>query len=335
MTEESTPQQASSLQPPSHVHGLLERLVASPSKIAPERVEELKVLVEKHGIEIHVSDKGETSFEMGAMFGRVFTSMRIYHHLWSTALLFAALYIERHIAENAGKAEIDLNTPDIEKVWANYLISCKCLKDNSNYPLPPNAVEITPRADYIVLADELFLGMVAFCLLHEIAHLESGDSKTDEEGAPLNKIDPLQMEFAADKWAYDWILTRWSQSSTDPKVFVKRTLGIIFSLAMMDEFRHHLDHAYASSHPNACDRLLQFFNDYYEGQIRANEWGATCFTATFVGLQAISIMNNYVLPTEGFSDPISFLKLAKGVMPQLAAEAKARKAEYEAQTATG
>jgi hypothetical protein len=332
MTLENSPRQVTPREPPSHVHGLLERLAASPSKIAPERVAELKALVQKHGIELQVKDGGETSFEMGAMFGLVFTPMRVYHHLWSAALYFAALYIERETANNAGKTEIDLNPLDIETVWGNYLLSCECLKDNSSYPLPPNATEITPRQDYIALADELFLRMVAFCLLHEIAHLESGDSKTDEGGAPLNQIEPHQMEFAADKWAYDWILTRWSESSTDPRDFIKRTLGIIFTLAMMDEFRHHLDHTYASSHPGACDRLLQFFNDY-KAQIDANEWGATCLTAAFIGLQAIAIMNKYILPTVGFSDPISFLNLAKVEMPRLAAAAKARRPQYEAEEA--
>lgn len=332
MTSHSSSKQTTPQAPPSHVHSLLESLAASPTKIAPERVEELKALVEKHGIELMVKDNGETSFEMGAMYSRVFTPMRVYHHLWSTALYFAALYIERGAAAHAGKAEVDLNTPDIEKVWGNYLLSCECLKKNTDYPLPPNATEITPRRDYIALADELFLSMVAFCLLHEIAHLESGDSKTDEEGAPLNKNTPLQIEFAADKWAYDWILASWIQFSIDQKVFVKRTLGIIFSLAMMDEFRHHHDHTFASSHPGACDRLLQFFSDY-KHQIDANEFGSTCFTAAFIGLQAIAVMNNYVLPTEGYSDPISFLKFAKEEMPRLSAEAEARRAQYDAEEA--
>ena len=243
------------------------------------------------------------------------------------------MYTERHAAEENGKADVDLRTPDIKKIYGNYLLSCKCLTENSIYPIPPNTSDITPRTDYIALADELFLGMVAFCLLHEIAHLESGDSITDEEGAPLNNIEPHQMEFAADKWAYDWILTLWRQSSADPKVFVKRTLGIIFSLSMMDEFRHHQNRALASSHPQACDRLIQFFNDYGE-QIHENEWGYTCFSAVFVGLQAIAIKNGYVLPTEGFSDPLSFLNLAK-TMPQLASEANAQGAKCECMQALG
>lgn len=314
----------------SHVHGLLERMAASPAKIAPERVEELIALVDKHKLEIRVSDGGETSFEMGAMFGLVFTSMRVYHHIWSTALYFAAVYIERDIAEKEGMEELNLNTPEIEKVWGNYLLSCKCFKDDSYYPLPPSATEITSRVDYIELADDLFLEMVAFCLLHEIAHLESGDSKTDEGGAALNQTDSVQIEFAADKWAYDWILTRWDQHSSDPRIFIKRTLGIIFALAMMDEFQHHREQAFNSSHPCACDRLLQFFNDY-DTQIRVNKWGTTCFSATFTALQAVAVMNNYTLPTKGFTSTIDFLKLVKETAPQLAEVVKARRAECKSE----
>lgn len=45
--------------PVSHVHGLLESIAAAPSRIAPERVDELKQLVEKHNIELHINDKGK------------------------------------------------------------------------------------------------------------------------------------------------------------------------------------------------------------------------------------------------------------------------------------
>jgi hypothetical protein len=311
----------------SHVHGLLELVAASPAKIAPERVEELKALVVKHDLIVRISDRGEINFEMGAMYGQVFTSMRTYHHLWSAALYFAAIYIERDAAARRGETEIDLTTPEIEYVWANYRLSCECFKDRKEYPLPPNATIITSRSDYIELADDLFLGMVAFCHLHEIAHLENGDSKTDEAGPALNQIDPLQVEYSADKWAYDWILSRWDQLSTNPKFFIKRALGVIFSLAMMDEFRHHSDDAHSSSHPDACDRLIQFFSDY-DSQIRSNQWGASCFTAAFVALQGIAAINDYLLPTTGFTNTIDFLKFVKEEGPRLREEAKARKAEY-------
>lgn len=363
MVGNSDSQPSPSEQPKSHVHGLLERLAASPSRIAPERVKTLKALVKKHAIEIQINDNDETSFDMGTMFGRIFTPMRVYHHLWSAALFFAALYIERDVAAKEGKAEVDLNNPAIELVWGNYLLSCERFKEDREFPFPAKAQDITPRADYIELADDLFLGMVAFCLLHEVAHLESGDSKTGDDGALLNQIDPHEMEYKADKWAYDWILSRWSwfpphlrvfakkrcgvtrslaiwayncflsrwsRFFSDPRVFVKRTLGIIFSLAMMDEFRHHKDNALTSSHPAACDRLLRFFEDY-NGQITSNEWGATCLTATYIGLQVVAVANNYILPREGYSDPISFLNLVKEVGPGLAAEAKARRVEYEAE----
>ena len=332
MTEENNSKEGNSQQLKSHVHGLLRSLAGPPSSIAPERTEDLKMLVKRHGIEILINDNSETSFEMGAMYGKIFTPMRVYHHLWSAALFFAALYIEKDAAAKQGKAEVDLDAPEIEMVWANYLLSCECFKENRVYPLPPSAKEITSRTDYIVLANELFLGMVAFCILHEIAHLEKGDSKTGDDGKLLNQTEPHETEFAADKWAYDWILARWSQSSTDPKAFVERTLGIIFSLAMMYEFRHHRGETFASSHPEACDRLIKFFQDY-EGQINLNRWGATCLTATYTGLQVVAFSNNYLLPTAEYSDSISFLNIVKRDGPRLAAEAKARKAKYEAEQA--
>ncbi len=311
--------------PISHVHGLLQSVAAAPSRIAPERVEEYKMLVQKHDIELLISDLGETSFDMGAMFGKVFTPMRVYHHLWSAALLFAALYIERDLAMAQGKREVDLRHPDIELVSMNYLLSCTCFREDREFPFPPNAKEITSRDDYIELADELFRTMVAFCILHEVAHLEKGDSKTDDEGRSLNQEDPHEIEFAADKWAYQWALEKWNGFSSNPKVFIKRTLGVIFSLAQMDEFRHHQKGSFASSHPEACDRLLRFFQDY-EAEIAKNEYRATCLTATYIGLQVAAWANDYLLPTEEFSDPIGFLRIVKEDGPKLAAEVAARKA---------
>ncbi len=314
--------------PVSHVHGLLESIAAAPSRIAPERVDELKQLVEKHNIELHINDKGETAFDMGAMFGRVFTPMRVYHHLWSAALYFAALYIEHQCAAINGKQEVDLRDPDLEMSSTNYLLSCKCFKEEREFPFPPNAREITTRDDYIELADELFRTMVAFCLLHEIAHLEKGDSKTDDNGAPLNQDDPHEIEFAADRWAYQWILERWKDYSSDPRVFIKRTLGIIFSLAQMDEFRHHQEQEFVSSHPDACDRLLRFFGDFGD-EIAANNWGGTCLTATYFGLQVSAWANDYLLPTEGYSDPVSFLKIVNEQAPKLEAEIARKKAAQQ------
>lgn len=311
--------------PKSHVHGLLLSIAAAPSRIAPERVEELKLLVKKHDIELRVNDYEETTFDMGAMFGKVFTPMRVYHHLWSAALYFAALYIERGSAIELGKNEVDLEHPDIEYVSNNYLLSCKCFQEDREFPFPPNAKEITSRDDYIELADELFLTMVAFCILHEVAHLENGDSKTNDEGRSINQEDAHEIEFAADKWAYEWALERWADYSSDPKVFIKRTLGVIFSLAQMDEFRHHQKGAFPSSHPDPCDRLLRFFQAYEE-ELPKNGYRATCLTATYIGLQVPAWANNYLLPTEGYSDPISFLKIAKEEGPKLAAAVAARKA---------
>lgn len=311
--------------PKSHVHGLLLSIAAAPARIAPERVEEYKLLVKKHDIELLISDCGETTFDMGAMYGKVFTPMRVYHHLWCAALYFAALYIERDIAMKLGKGEVDLRHPDIELVSINYLLSCTCFQEDRDFPFPPNAKEITSRDDYIELADELFRTMVAFCILHEIAHLENGDSKTDDEGRPINQEDPYEIEFAADKWAYEWALGKWSDYSSDPKVFIKRTLGVIFSLAQMDEFRHHQKGSFPSSHPEPCDRLLRFFQDNEE-ELAKNDYRATCLTATYIGLQVPAWANDYLLPIEGFSDPISFLKIAKEEGPKLAAAAVVSKA---------
>jgi hypothetical protein len=329
MTEETeTGEGDSGSETQSHVHELLNRLRASPSAIAPERTAELIALVDKHKIEIRVSDLGESDFDMGVMYGRILTPMRVYHHLWAAALFFAMIYIERTGGEDPTKNVVELDTPDRQFVWANYVLSCQSFRKGVPCPFPLSAELVTPRKDYVELADELFLEMGAFCLLHEIAHLEAGDSKTNDDGSPLNGADPHQIEFDADKWAYDWILSRWGEYSDDPRVFVKRTLGVIFSFAVIDEFRHHQEHSFSSSHPSAADRILRFLQDYDE-EIKANEWGATCLTATYTGFQVVALANNYLYPTTGFSDSVSFVKLVKEEGPRLAAQAEERRRLFD------
>lgn len=304
----------SSHQPPSHVHGLIQKIAGAPSRIAPERIEDLKKLVLKHDLEIFFKDEGQTSFEMGAMYGKVFLPLRVCQHLWGAALLFAALYIERESAISRGEDKVDLLNPDVEVVLANYELSCVCFKEEKAYPFPPEAKHITTREDFIELADEIFLTMISFSILHEVAHLERGDSKTNDDGEPLSDEDSFSMEFAADKWSYDWILAGVNSSQDASRVFVKRSLGVIFSLAQMNEFQHHRQDLFVRSHPQPCDRLLQFFEDYAD-EVDSNPFRATFQNATYIGLQVTALVNRYLLPHEGFSSPIEFIKLAKENIP--------------------
>jgi hypothetical protein len=93
----------------------------------------------------------------------------------------------------------------------------------------------------------------------------------------------------------------------------------------MDEFRHHQKESFASSHPEACDRLIRFFEDF-EAEIASNKWNGTCLTAAYLGLQVAAWANDYLLPTKGYSSPLEFLKIVKTDGPKMASAIAAKKA---------
>lgn len=296
----------------THIHQIMERVARAPYTVAPEKREALLRILKTHSVEIAVKDDQSVEFICETIFGHIFTSIRSLQHCWAAACFFASLYCERLKACERGETEIPMvGNEDIETVRALYAMSCEAFRDKKPMIWPPDINLVTPNQEYLVLADEIFLLMCSFTLLHEIGHTESQHNKVkDSTGEQDILKDPHAIELEADKWAYDWILSSWQQYGTDPRIFTKRTLGIIFTLAMTDEFRFLSTSNSISSHPPAVDRLIQFYNDYRE-QIEENEWSGTCFSAVSLGLQMVAVNNKQPLPQGPYNGIGDFLGKVK------------------------
>ncbi len=296
----------------THVHELVEQVARSPYRIAPEKKDELLALLNRRQAALHVEDGNQTAFRFEGIFGQVVTSIRSLQHIWAAACYYASLYCEREEASARGESEIPITwNPAIETVSAHYALSCKMFKDGQPMPWPPDIKMLTPNTEYLDLADVFFLDMCSFALLHEIAHFELGHHEVAEAAAgETAHRDEHATELAADKWAYDWILSSWKEGGDDPKVFTKRLLGVIFTLAMTDEFRHlAMDDAF-STHPTAVDRLIQLYDDY-EGEIKNNDAERTCFLAMQLGLQMVAFNNKGLLPAGPYDGIRGFLQTVK------------------------
>jgi len=266
----------------------------------------------KHGVEIIIQDGDETEFKFQAIFGVIQTSIRSLQHIWSAACFFGSLYCERQKAMERGESEVQLTgNPDVEVVRILYEMSCKAFEESKPMTWPPDIGLVTPNLEYLELADEIFRLMCSFAILHEIGHFELGHNKIpDEEEFQGEQKDEHTIELEADKWAYDWSLSSWKDYGSDPRIFTKRTFGVIFALAMAEEFHFLTKSNLVSSHPRAYDRLHQFYDDY-EQEIDDNEWGTTCFNAVSIGLQMVAINNKRPLPIGPYYGIRGFLEAVR------------------------
>ena len=158
-------------------------------------------------------------------------------------------------------------------------------------------------------------------LVSLIGWRELGHHKVSEVGAiDGSKTDEHATELEADKWAYDWILSSWKEYGDDPRIFTKRTMGVIFTLAMTEEFQYLSKKDSFSTHPRAVDRLIRFYNDY-EKKIEESKAVGTCFSAIFLGLQMVAFNNKVPLPKgpydgiRGFLESVKARPEAPSVMP--------------------
>jgi len=297
----------------TRVHQLMESVARSPFSVAPERRDALLAIQKRHGVELVVSNGIEITFNFRAVFGQIYTSIRSLQHIWASACLYSCLYNERLFAHARNETEVPFDeNPRISGAIFYYEASCVCFAESMYFRWPDDISEFSPEAGYIDMADELFRLMCSFAILHEVAHFELGHNKVNEASSEQEEIDCSKIELDADKWAYDWILVSWRDYGNDPRIFTKRTLGIIFALTMTAEFPF-LSKNLDTSHPSAIDRLDQFIRDYGE-EIRRNEWGTTCFGAISIALQMVAIRNVAPISTGPFEGIAEFLAAARVIL---------------------
>src|SRR5678815_1508599 len=92
----------------------------------------------------------------------------------------------------------------------------------SHLPRPEKPQATTPL---LQSANNLFITAVGFAHLHEIAHIVLQHGWNDKE-------DEVQNEFAADEWAYTWMLEK-VPFNTRREHYLARSIHISFALAII------------------------------------------------------------------------------------------------------
>lgn len=247
----------------SPISALVKNFQASPFAGAPERQTELNRHIVSLGTRIQLAWPG-TEFVFGVGENNaIYVGLCGLERLWAYAFGYYRSYL---LAGNHPPAVI-VQRPaavvDLMK-WAH---------TGANSPIETPWPAGTARPDQpnsgndIATANEIFLMMSAWILLHEVAHIIRQDAYDKSPGGQAHNH---AIEFAADDWAYRFLLDHWRSYSTEEDVLLKRGIGIAFAIFILSADRYFKGGVVGShTHPHPVDRLLRFF-DYLETSHAAN-----------------------------------------------------------------
>jgi hypothetical protein len=240
------------------IRGLLKSFARAASAIAPEREQELDRLVTERRLRIWLDATTDLfDVNISELLQRINVPLSALERLWAYAYCYS-LFFDLSQPETQGRV-IDLRASDETErarrlmVWANAAeVTGKSEKWPDNTPRPDQA----EPDERLKPANQIFLMMSGFVLLHEVAHLALGHCQQ----TPSSRHESIEHEFAADRWAADWILGRWQEYKNDEAVFIQRTVGISFALAAIGGIELYIPKNEAHTHPNAAARLLDFLD---------------------------------------------------------------------------
>jgi hypothetical protein len=238
----------------SPITSLIRNFQGSPFAGAPERQLELDRMMKDLGVRIQMSWPG-TAFKFEAVDDRfVRVGLCALERLWAYAYAYYKSYL---LVGNNPSAIFFNRPPQIVNLlrWAH---------TGSNSPIEnpwPTGVarpDQPDSGDQISSANEIFLMMSAWILLHEFGHIVRQDRY--EEG-PEGRDHNHAIEFAADSWAYRFLLNQWQLYSQQSDIFLKRGIGIAFAIFILSADRFYRGGMMNSNtHPHPVDRLLQYFD---------------------------------------------------------------------------
>ena len=255
----------------SPIKSLLLAFSACPYKIAPERQDELKALVDRHDVRLNIDTvKKEFHIEAWPNFKLVFFGLATLERLWAYAYgYYTLLEIQRDVGKGV---EVDLTTHSTG-VKAKELLAWAVKNEHSEVHMPWPDGAPTPDSlndPNVEPANEIFLVMCAWIFLHEIAHIELHGKPVDSTAPVENASDSeseseqsIRQEFEADAWSSHWILDRWTEfKGDDENVFIKRTLGIAFAISALTGLDLYRKSGKKGTHPSVPDRLLAFLDEF-------------------------------------------------------------------------
>jgi hypothetical protein len=158
----------------SPVRPLIKHLAGSPYLLAPERKNELKELVDKHGINIEfVEDDDSALLEVDPATGLIRFGLSFAERLWAYALAYMEVVAKVQRSPPGRDLELDRDSATLPAIrlldWAH-----ACEKAGKQSPWPADLPRPSPNAQTGSsgqAANEMFLCMGGWMLLHEIRHI--------------------------------------------------------------------------------------------------------------------------------------------------------------------
>jgi hypothetical protein len=242
----------------SPVRRPIKDLAASPFLLARERENELRNLVDKYRITIEfVEDDDSLLLEVDPETGLIRFGLAFAERLWAYGFAYMEVIAKVQRSPPGADLELDKDPQTLPAIrllaWAH---ACQVAGHQSPWPsdLPRPSTDAAPGSP-VYAANEMFLCMGGWMLLHEIRHVVGEHHKRGAVTSPARH----DLEYEADDWASHWIL---DQCPPDPRIRTKRALGAAFGLSIISSFEVHKREGAGWSHPDPLKRLSRFLDGH-------------------------------------------------------------------------
>lgn len=282
----------------SPINVLRDLIAGCAFNLAPERNDDLERLRDKYDITVGIDDTEHAFYFVTLPDEReIHLSLAALERLWAYAFAYANVIEATARNMSEGKTDVRLDA-SVEQVRAMQLLSwahaAEVSRTRPDWPqeLPQPQLD-APSGSLHDIANNLFLDMLGFILLHETAHIvlrHAGD-----DGRPDDEL--VADESAADEWAYAWCLgTPESPRKIEALEYTRRAFGIVLALTVIASFEVYTRRHDSRTHPDSPDRLRRFLAAYLPHEQRADDPRAFPWIAT-VSVLALHVQRGKVRAT--------------------------------------
>lgn len=244
----------------SAIQPLIKEFLNAPYIWLPERRAELIDLNNQHQFRI-VIDGTDHCFRFGAIpeKGIITVGLTAIERVWGYCFGLEKLYNFLRIQDH-GK-EID-TTQFPELLPARLVLNAVYQSEKNKMPIAwtPElpCPRSTPDDEDVLKANDRFISVMSFLLLHEIAHIVRKHSTKTY----VSDEDKRAQEFEADLWAMKFTMDRLIEHNPSDDHFIARANGIVLGLCILSSVELVHPPSGIRHHPAIPERLLRYFNIY-------------------------------------------------------------------------